>query len=79
MVCFLCSRNASTLSSSDLLALITIVQDLYPSNPESDETPSEVGYLLFLSSHSTGILFCCVYIIYKISGNLIGKCHMMQM
>jgi len=37
-----CSRNASTLTTSDLLALIVMAQNMYPSNGELDELNAEV-------------------------------------
>lgn len=36
------SRNASTLNTSDLLALIIMAQNMYPSNGELDEPSPEV-------------------------------------
>ena len=39
------SRNASTLTSSDLLALIVMVQNMYPSNIDLEDTAPEVGAL----------------------------------
>lgn len=39
----LSSRNASTLATSDLLALIIMVQNMYPNNVDQDEAGSEVG------------------------------------
>lgn len=36
------SRNASTLNTSDLLALIIMAQNMYPSSTELDEPSPEV-------------------------------------
>lgn len=36
------SRNASTLTTSDLLALIVMVQNMYPSSVDLDEPSPEV-------------------------------------
>lgn len=39
---FLSSRNASILSTSDLLALIIMAQNMYPSNVDGDDPGPEV-------------------------------------
>ncbi|XP_031435241.1 Hermansky-Pudlak syndrome 1 protein isoform X2 [Clupea harengus] len=41
LLAFYSSRNASTLSSSDLLTLMLMVQHLHPSNPEIDDSSPE--------------------------------------
>lgn len=53
-----CSRNASSLSTSDLLSLIIIVQDLYPSSPDLEETSAEVKRRISYSAlyHETSVL-----------------------
>lgn len=43
------SRNASTLSTSDLLALIIMAQNMYPSNMEPDDPSPEVENKQLLS------------------------------
>ncbi|KAM4607355.1 BLOC-3 complex member HPS1 isoform 1-T2 [Polymixia lowei] len=41
LLAFYSSRNASTLSTSDLLALIVMAQNMYPSNIDTDDTGPE--------------------------------------
>lgn len=58
------SRNASTLSTSDLLALIIMAQNMYPSNVDLDDPSPEVENAES-RSHSTTTqcvspCFCCV-------------------
>ncbi|CAL8256435.1 unnamed protein product [Lota lota] len=42
LLAFYSSRNTSTLSPSDLLALIVMAQNMYPSNTDQDDPGSEV-------------------------------------
>uniref|UniRef100_A0AAY3ZVW6 Hermansky-Pudlak syndrome 1 protein n=1 Tax=Denticeps clupeoides TaxID=299321 RepID=A0AAY3ZVW6_9TELE len=48
LLAFYSSRNASTLTSSDLLALIILVQHFYPSTTDPEESTPEVSRSTFI-------------------------------
>eukprot|EP00066_Takifugu_rubripes_P012387 XP_011601653.1 PREDICTED: Hermansky-Pudlak syndrome 1 protein isoform X1 [Takifugu rubripes] len=53
LLAFYSSRNASTLSTSDLLALIIMVQNMYPSNMELEDPSPEEGESTSGSGHES--------------------------
>uniref|UniRef100_A0A3Q2YNM6 HPS1 biogenesis of lysosomal organelles complex 3 subunit 1 n=1 Tax=Hippocampus comes TaxID=109280 RepID=A0A3Q2YNM6_HIPCM len=48
LLAFYSSRTASTLATSDLLVLIIMAQNMYPSNMDQDDHTSEVQYIFFV-------------------------------
>ncbi|TWW78877.1 Hermansky-Pudlak syndrome 1 protein -like protein [Takifugu flavidus] len=53
LLAFYSSRNASTLSTSDLLALIIMAQNMYPSNMELEDPSPEEGESTSGSGHES--------------------------
>lgn len=57
------SRNASTLSTSDLLALIIMAQNMYPSNMELEDPSPEVEHGSRLLTGHQSNMFLTVFLI----------------